>query len=638
MKKASLLLALLTAACSEQNVGKVNQAPTAAIVAPPNDSSVDEGTIVTLAGNVSDDYDPYEALRVRWASDKQGVLVEDLYADSAGTTIWETANLDPGTHIITLSVWDTDAKAGSDAISLTVRDLPDAPSIEIVRPMSGEEGEEGFAFTYEAQVWDVQDAVTDVLVSFESSIDGEFCTPTPDRAGYASCDALLSPGRHLLTFTAMDTSGLSDSATTYFTVLSGDAVDNDGDGYSENQGDCDDTNRNIHPNASERANGFDDDCDGLIDEGTDVYDDDGDGFSENAGDCDDADATTWPGAPERYDMLDNDCDGVVDEGTEGYDDDGDGYAQLGGDCDDASAGVHPGAAEVWDGVDQDCDGIVDEGTMGYDDDGDGWSEADGDCNDAHAGVYPTAPESYDLLDNDCDGVVDEGTEGYDDDGDGYTELTGDCDDGYVYTYPGAVELEDGRDNDCDGTTDEGTAAYDDDGDGYSERAGDCNDANPSIRPGATEACDGVDNDCDSSVDEEGASGCITYYYDYDGDAYGSSSISGRCLCSSTGYWTSRYRTDCYDYNSAANPSATTYMTSHRGDGSYDWNCDGVETRYWAETYSCDDFWALPPCDLNHQGWRSGVASCGSSASYVTNCSIDLFSCSISTTTRTQKCL
>ena len=41
--------------------------------------------------------------------------------------------------------------------------------------------------------------------------------------------------------------------------------DNDNDGYSENQGDCDDTNSNIYPGAIEIVDGFDNNCDGLID-------------------------------------------------------------------------------------------------------------------------------------------------------------------------------------------------------------------------------------------------------------------------------------------------------------------------------------------------------------------------------------
>ncbi|HND00375.1 MAG TPA: lamin tail domain-containing protein, partial [Myxococcota bacterium] len=43
------------------------------------------------------------------------------------------------------------------------------------------------------------------------------------------------------------------------------------------------------------------------------FDHDGDGYSTNDGDCDDRDGEQSPGAGERLDGQDNDCDGVVDQ-------------------------------------------------------------------------------------------------------------------------------------------------------------------------------------------------------------------------------------------------------------------------------------------------------------------------------------
>jgi hypothetical protein len=44
--------------------------------------------------------------------------------------------------------------------------------------------------------------------------------------------------------------------------------DMDGDGYSVNQGDCDDNNASVYPSAEEISDGIDNDCDGQIDEST----------------------------------------------------------------------------------------------------------------------------------------------------------------------------------------------------------------------------------------------------------------------------------------------------------------------------------------------------------------------------------
>ena len=61
----------------------------------------------------------------------------------------------------------------------------------------------------------------------------------------------------------------------------------------------------------------------------------------------------------------------------------------------------------------------------------------------------------------------------------------------------AEEIQDGIDNDCDGEIDEG---FDIDGDGYTVGQGDCDDYDASINPGATEIEDGIDNDCDGEID------------------------------------------------------------------------------------------------------------------------------------------
>ena len=135
-------------------------------------------------------------------------------------------------------------------------------------------------------------------------------------------------------------------------------------------------------------------------------DTDGDGVPD-VDDCDPYDASVYPGAPELADGLDNDCDGVVDEGTDTFDDDGDGYSEDEGDCDDENLNVNPGETEIANGVDDNCDGTIDEGTDTFDDDGDGYSEDEGDCNDSNSSVNPGAVEVADNgIDDDCDGITD----------------------------------------------------------------------------------------------------------------------------------------------------------------------------------------------------------------------------------------
>ncbi|MEC8380037.1 MAG: putative metal-binding motif-containing protein, partial [Myxococcota bacterium] len=113
--------------------------------------------------------------------------------------------------------------------------------------------------------------------------------------------------------------------------------DYDGDGFSIQDGDCNDDNPAIKPTAIEVCDWLDNDCNGTVDDLLDFplwfMDNDEDGFGDTnevievcfpeaivvdvAGDCDDGDSSVYPGMIESWEnaFVDNDCDNEQDERT-----------------------------------------------------------------------------------------------------------------------------------------------------------------------------------------------------------------------------------------------------------------------------------------------------------------------------------
>ena len=91
-------------------------------------------------------------------------------------------------------------------------------------------------------------------------------------------------------------------------------LDRDGASICTEGGDCNPLDPTVFPGNTEVEDGVDNDCDGFVDNNLSSFDDDGDGLSDDEGDCDDNEPLISPEALEfPDDGVDNDCDNQTDE-------------------------------------------------------------------------------------------------------------------------------------------------------------------------------------------------------------------------------------------------------------------------------------------------------------------------------------
>jgi hypothetical protein len=503
------LASLMGVACDsgDKTIGTSNRAPDSAFTLPLDGSEFDEGSVIEFYGVVGDD-GPLENLDVTWVSSIDGVLPDFDPPDANGNVEMVTASLSEGTHVISLQVIDDYALQGESNIAITVIDVPEKPSIEILHPYSGELGLEDTPYVFMVEVSDRQEAAENLRVELSANPSGFVCFLSVDGTGLGQCSATLPLGTYTLTFSAEDSEGNVAESFATFSVVSQLDFDVDGDGYSPNGGDCNDSNQMI-----------------------------------------------YPGAPEICDGLDNDCSDATpaEVNSECYDDDGDGYCEA-PPCINATS-------------------------------------VESDCDDFAPLTYPNAPEVVNANDDNCDGRIDEGTVVYDDDGDGYCE-----------TPP------------CINTT---------------RQLSDCDDADFLVNPAATETCgsivngqlvlDGIDNDCDGNTNQQNANNCTDFYMDSDEDGFG---VQGptQCWCEPAYPYSSDNTNDCFDANSDSYPGASGYHQVHRGDGSFDFNCDFNEERQYETTYAgCSNWVALTSCNANSYGWNGAIPQCGQTGQYIQDC-------------------
>jgi hypothetical protein len=415
----------------------------------------------------------------------------------------------------------------------------------------------------------------------------------------------------------------------------------------------------------------DNNCDGSIDEGFPLLGAECDGLDGDL--CENGTGTcTQDGAGvecvnedpvgilDVCDGLDNDCDGDIDEdftlkGEPCDGDDADLCINGTWTCTEDHSGLEcvnenpVGIPEICDGVDNDCDNEIDEGfsLKGQEcdsDDGDLCKNGTFTCTGDGLGVECINENPVGILevcdgkDNDCDGSLDEG---FPDKGQACDGTDSDLCKKGTYTCTGdglgvecvnenpqnIQEICDYVDNNCNGVTDElfptlGHACDGNDSDQCKNGTFTCKPGGTAVEcvnedpTGLVEVCDNKDNDCNGVVDPEDSGNCTVFYKDVDNDGYGTNSDS-KCLCKGLGQYDVIDATDCYDGSSAAYPSQEEWFTVHRGDGSFDYDCNGTGDQHWTQMASNCTL-SLEICS-GTGGWSGSAPSCGQSKTWKKHC-------------------
>lgn len=225
-----------------------------------NDQTVNENQTVTLNGSGS-------SAGVSYAWEQAEGASVALSNSSAQNPTFKAPDLDgPAANsilIFHLTVTDGGGNTDTDSVVVTVH-WNNAPPTASAGPDqavkygdtvqlngTGSTDPENHIVSYQ---WSASSGTINPALSGSTTATPTFTAPS--KAGWV-----------MYQLTVTDNGGLSHTDTVKITVAAGGSdpadVDDDGDGYTENQGDCNDANNKIHPGATETCgDGIDQDCNG----------------------------------------------------------------------------------------------------------------------------------------------------------------------------------------------------------------------------------------------------------------------------------------------------------------------------------------------------------------------------------------
>ncbi|MCK6531746.1 MAG: hypothetical protein L6Q84_02145 [Polyangiaceae bacterium] len=118
-----------------------------------------------------------------------------------------------------------------------------------------------------------------------------------------------------------------------------------------------------------------------------------------------------------------------------------------------------------------------------------------------------------------------------------------------------------------------------------------------------------------------------WYRDLDRDGYGDKKVSLRAGKQPPGHVSNAL--DCYDENPEAHPGQARYYEQHRGDGSFDYDCDGRGAKkddLVAGGCRSSTILGIPTKCWADAGWQGASPGCGEQGRWLAECEISTLSC------------
>lgn len=140
-------------------------------------------------------------------------------------------------------------------------------------------------------------------------------------------------------------------------------------------------------------------------------------------------------------------------------------------------------------------------------------------------------------------------------------------------------------------------------------------------------------DCNLSFDDGCESrGVIRYTVDADGDGFGTTDSAVRTCIESMGVASGG---DCDDADPNTFPRQPLFFERPRGDGTFDYDCNGVDQPQWRTMGLCAEG---PTCMLVEVGWvLAAIPGCGESGTWMGACTGSAPACALGISPRTQHC-